>query len=60
MSAGVDSWRTVLDEQWERILASNLLDSMNVTAVFVGSDASAMPSLPDPRVNVTYGGEPQR
>jgi hypothetical protein len=53
---GNDTWRLVFKEQLERIYTSGLLDTMNVTATFVGPNASAMPVIKDPRISLEYGG----
>jgi hypothetical protein len=54
--SGVDTWRLVFREQLERLYTSRLLESMNVTAVFVGANASQMPAFDDPRISIEYGG----
>jgi hypothetical protein len=54
--SGISTWRLVVKEQYERILASGMLDSMNVAATFVGPDAGALPAFDDARIEVEYGG----
>jgi hypothetical protein len=54
--SGSPAWRTVYLDQYERIKRCGLLDSMNVTATFVGSNSASMPTFDDPRIAVGYGG----
>lgn len=44
-------------EQTSRLYRSGLLDSMNVTAVYLASDNSSMPDFYDDRLSVEYGGD---
>jgi hypothetical protein len=50
-----------MEEQWRLIQRVGLLNTMNLTAVFVSANASRlhMPSFEDPRVAVHYAGLPE-
>jgi hypothetical protein len=50
------TWRLIVSEQVDRLKTSGVLNSMNVSAVFVGEHKALMPSFRDPRITVDYAG----
>lgn len=50
----------VVHEQTLHIQAADMLDTMNITAVFLGEEESAMPKAWDPRITIEFGGKPDQ